>query len=250
MLVFALLGGVHRRADGRPDARVPRQEDPGGRDEARRRCTSSPCRSRSSLGTAIAIVTPTVLARLDPQSGTARVLRGALRVHVGRRTTTDRRSPGSTREHHWSCNVARRSAMLIGRFFLIIPALAIAGSLAAQADRVPASRRARFPTDTPALRRPARSASIVVVAGLTFFPALALGPDRRAARHLGGHRPMISTPTVVTGRDPAGPRPRRRRRCSTRRSSGARSATAFVKLDPRDLAAQPGHVRGRGRQRR
>ena len=28
-------GGVHRRADGRPDTGVPRQEDPGGRDEAR-----------------------------------------------------------------------------------------------------------------------------------------------------------------------------------------------------------------------
>ena len=36
--------GLHRRPDGRPDAGVPRQEDPGGGDEARRRSTSSSCR--------------------------------------------------------------------------------------------------------------------------------------------------------------------------------------------------------------
>ena len=36
--------GLHRRPDGRPDTRVPRQEDPGDGDEARRRSTSSSSR--------------------------------------------------------------------------------------------------------------------------------------------------------------------------------------------------------------
>ena len=45
-------------------------------------------------------------------------------------------------------------AMLVGRFLLIVPVLAIAGSLARK-QPVPASA-GTFPTDTPAVRRPAR----------------------------------------------------------------------------------------------
>ena len=70
--------------------------------------------------------------------------------------------------------------MLVGRFFLIIPTLAIAGSLARK-QPVPASA-GTFPTDTPlfaGLRHRRRSS---IVAGLTFFPALALGP---IVEHLG-----------------------------------------------------------------
>ena len=70
-------------------------------------------------------------------------------------------------------NTALGIAMLIGRFFLIIPTLAIAGSLARK-DKVPASA-GTFPTDTP-LFAGLLFGVIVVVAGLTFFPALALGP--------------------------------------------------------------------------
>jgi K+-transporting ATPase ATPase A chain len=70
-------------------------------------------------------------------------------------------------------NSALGLAMLIGRFFLIIPTLALAGSLARK-DRVPASA-GTFPTDTP-LFAGLLFGVIIVVAGLTFFPALALGP--------------------------------------------------------------------------
>ena len=70
-------------------------------------------------------------------------------------------------------NIALGIAMLIGRFFLIIPTLAIAGSLA-QKDKVPASA-GTFPTDTP-LFAGLLFGVVIVVAGLTFFPALALGP--------------------------------------------------------------------------
>ncbi len=64
-------------------------------------------------------------------------------------------------------------AMLVGRFFLIIPVLAIAGSLA---RKQPAPATAgTFPTHTP-LFGGLVIGVVVIVAGLTFFPALALGP--------------------------------------------------------------------------
>jgi K+-transporting ATPase ATPase A chain len=64
-------------------------------------------------------------------------------------------------------------AMLIGRFFLIIPVLAIAGSLA---RKQPAPETAgTFPTHTP-LFGGLVIGVVAIVAGLTFFPALALGP--------------------------------------------------------------------------
>jgi K+-transporting ATPase ATPase A chain len=64
-------------------------------------------------------------------------------------------------------------AMLVGRFFLIIPVLAIAGSLA---RKQPAPATAgTFPTHTP-LFGALVVGVVVIVAGLTFFPALALGP--------------------------------------------------------------------------
>jgi potassium-transporting ATPase potassium-binding subunit len=64
-------------------------------------------------------------------------------------------------------------AMLVGRFFLIVPVLAIAGSLA---RKQPAPENAgTFPTHTP-LFGGLVIGVVAVVAGLTFFPALALGP--------------------------------------------------------------------------
>ena len=63
--------------------------------------------------------------------------------------------------------------MLVGRFFLIIPALAIGGSLAAK-PRVPETS-GTLPTHNP-LFGGLVVGVIAIVAGLTFFPALALGP--------------------------------------------------------------------------
>jgi len=64
-------------------------------------------------------------------------------------------------------------AMLIGRFFLIIPVLAIAGSMA---RKQPSPETAgTFPTHTP-LFGGLVIGVVAIVAGLTFFPALALGP--------------------------------------------------------------------------
>ena len=64
-------------------------------------------------------------------------------------------------------------AMFIGRFLMIVPMVAIAGSLAAK-KIVPASA-GTFPTNGP-LFVGLVVGVILIVGGLTFFPALALGP--------------------------------------------------------------------------
>jgi K+-transporting ATPase ATPase A chain len=64
-------------------------------------------------------------------------------------------------------------AMLIGRFFFIIPVLGIAGSLA-QKQSVPASA-GTFPTDS-GMFVGLLVGTVLIVGALTFFPALALGP--------------------------------------------------------------------------
>jgi K+-transporting ATPase ATPase A chain len=70
-------------------------------------------------------------------------------------------------------NLTGGVAMFVGRFWMIIPAMAIAGSLAAK-KTVPASA-GTFPT-TGGLFVGLVVGVIVIVGGLTFFPALSLGP--------------------------------------------------------------------------
>jgi len=70
-------------------------------------------------------------------------------------------------------NLSGAIAMLVGRFWMIIPTMAIAGSLAMK-KTVPASA-GTFPT-TGGLFVGLVVGVIVIVGGLTFFPALALGP--------------------------------------------------------------------------
>ncbi len=70
-------------------------------------------------------------------------------------------------------NITIGISMLMGRFLVIIPALAIAGSLVAK-KTVPASA-GTFPTDG-ALFVGLLVGVILIVGGLTFFPALAVGP--------------------------------------------------------------------------
>ncbi|RUV55587.1 potassium-transporting ATPase subunit KdpA, partial [Mesorhizobium sp. M5C.F.Ca.IN.020.14.1.1] len=77
-------------------------------------------------------------------------------------------------------NVTLGIGMLMGRFLVIIPALAIAGSLVAK-KTVPASA-GTFPTDGP-LFVGLLVGVILIVGGLTFFPALAVGP---IVEHLAG----------------------------------------------------------------
>jgi K+-transporting ATPase ATPase A chain len=70
-------------------------------------------------------------------------------------------------------NVTLGIGMMIGRFFVIIPALAVAGGMAAKKTVPPSA--GTFPTDTP-LFVGLVIGVILIVGGLTFFPALSLGP--------------------------------------------------------------------------
>jgi K+-transporting ATPase ATPase A chain len=70
-------------------------------------------------------------------------------------------------------NITIGFAMLIGRFFMIIPMLAIAGSLGRKKRVAPSP--GTFPVTTPLFS--ALLVSVIVIVGaLTFFPALSLGP--------------------------------------------------------------------------
>jgi K+-transporting ATPase ATPase A chain len=64
-------------------------------------------------------------------------------------------------------------AMLVSRFWIIVPVLAIAGSLAAK-QRVPAGL-GTLPTHTP-LFVALLIGTVLLVGALTFVPSLALGP--------------------------------------------------------------------------
>lgn len=70
-------------------------------------------------------------------------------------------------------NLTLASAMFVGRFFMIVPAMAIAGSLAAKKSIPPSA--GTFPT-TGGLFVGLVVGVILIIGGLTFFPALALGP--------------------------------------------------------------------------
>lgn len=79
---------------------------------------------------------------------------------------------GITAGTHWM-DTTLGLAMLIGRFLLIVPVLALAGSLA-QKRSVP-STTGTLPTHKP-LFVGLVIGVVIVVGGLTFFPSLALGP--------------------------------------------------------------------------
>jgi K+-transporting ATPase ATPase A chain len=70
-------------------------------------------------------------------------------------------------------NLTGAVAMFIGRFWMIVPAMAIAGSLAEKKSIPPSA--GTFPT-TGGLFVGLLVGVIVIIGGLTFFPALALGP--------------------------------------------------------------------------
>ncbi len=78
-------------------------------------------------------------------------------------------------------NITGGVAMFVGRFFMIIPAMAIAGSLAGK--KLHPASTGTFPT-TGGLFVGLVVGVILIIGGLTFFPALALGP---IVEHLAGN---------------------------------------------------------------
>jgi K+-transporting ATPase ATPase A chain len=81
-------------------------------------------------------------------------------------------------------NLATAVAMMVGRFGLAIPALALAGLFAAQPRRFGGEGAIR--TDT-LIFAVLLLATALIVCGLSFFPALTLGP---VLEHLTGFRPL------------------------------------------------------------
>lgn len=70
-------------------------------------------------------------------------------------------------------NVSTGFVMLLGRFFMVIPVLAIAGNLARK--KVVPESAGTFPVTTPLFSALLVSV-VLIVSALTFFPALSLGP--------------------------------------------------------------------------
>jgi K+-transporting ATPase ATPase A chain len=70
-------------------------------------------------------------------------------------------------------NLTLASSMFVGRFFMIVPAMALAGSLASKKSIPPSA--GTLPT-TGGLFIGLVVGVILIIGGLTFFPALALGP--------------------------------------------------------------------------
>ena len=127
--------------------------------------------------TAIAVVLPTGVASIANAGphGFSEVLYAYTSVAANNGSAFG----GLTGNTPWY-NITLGIGMLMGRFLVIIPALAIAGSLVAK-KTVPASA-GTFPTDGP-LFVGLLVGVILIVGGLTFFPALAVGP---IVEHLAG----------------------------------------------------------------
>jgi K+-transporting ATPase ATPase A chain len=70
-------------------------------------------------------------------------------------------------------NLTLAMAMLLGRFGVIVPVLAIAGALAGKKRLAPSA--GTLPTDGP-LFVLLLGATVLLVGALTFLPSLALGP--------------------------------------------------------------------------
>ena len=120
--------------------------------------------------------------------------------------------------------------MLLGRFLPIVAVLALAGLLARQPRVAPSA--GTLSTGTP-LFSVLVAGTVVLVAAITFLPALALSPSRRDWHD---RRPRTSTHLR-----PARRRGRVRPRCSWSRCRRAAQAR------PARPGAQPGDVRGVGR---
>jgi len=125
------------------------------------------------------ILTFTAISSVSPGFGTASIfnpgphgLSEMLYAYSSAAANNGSAFGGVTVNTHWY-NTTLGLSMLFGRFFMIIPPLAIAGSLSRK-KLVPPSL-GTFPVTTP-LFAALLVGVIVIVGALTFFPALSLGP--------------------------------------------------------------------------
>ncbi|MBZ9763300.1 potassium-transporting ATPase subunit KdpA [Mesorhizobium sp. CA8] len=120
--------------------------------------------------TAISVVLPTAVASIA--NGGPHGFAEVLYAYTSAAANNGSAFGGLTGNTPWY-NITIGIGMLMGRFLVIIPALAIAGSLAAK--KTVAASAGTFPTDGT-LFVGLLVGVIVIVGGLTFFPSLAVGP--------------------------------------------------------------------------
>jgi potassium-transporting ATPase potassium-binding subunit len=122
------------------------------------------------LGSAMASVLPSALASLNNQGphGLSEILY-AFTSAAGNNGSAFAGLNANTNFYNYALGIV----MLLGRFGVIIPALAIAGNLAPK--RIAPTTAGTFPTDGFTFALPL-IAVIVIVCALTFFPVLSLGP--------------------------------------------------------------------------
>ncbi len=127
------------------------------------------CGDRPAIGAELVVVVRT--ARADRDGLLVLVLGQQQRLGV-------RRASAPTPQWY---NTTLGITMLVGRFFTIIPVLAIGGSLVRK-QVVPATA-GTFRTDTPLFLGLLLAVTVIIV-GLIYFPVVALGP---IVEHLAGH---------------------------------------------------------------
>ena len=101
----------------------------------------------------------------------ARLFRVAVCLHLGRGTNGSAFAGLTANTPFYNLTLAL--AMFAGRFLVIVPVLCIAGGLAAK--RIVPASAGTLPTHGPQFVG-LLVGTVVIVGGLTFFPALALGP--------------------------------------------------------------------------
>ncbi len=130
----------------------------------------------------------------------------------------------------WNCLLA--FCMLVGRFGVIVPVLAIAGSLAAK--KIQPASTGTLPTHGP-LFIGLLMGTVLLVGALTFVPALALGPVAEHSAYADSADNGIMSRKQLALFEPA---------LTRHRADGCGE-----KLEPARAVAQPGDVSGLGRQR-
>ena len=188
-----------------------------------------PCRSRCCSAPRSRWSAPAGLAGLA-QPGRARLHRDPLRLLLRRQQQRQRlrRPHAPTRR---STTLPLGLAMLFARFWLAIPVLAIAGSLARK-KLVPAGP-GTLPTAHARSSSSCWSASVILVGALTFLPGAGARPDRRtpadalrpAAEPRGDDREHVRPRTLVCSSPPSS----RARDRATRSASSIRASSCATR---------------------
>ncbi len=171
---------VHRRADGRPHARISRQEDRIARNEARdvRGADLSARGARLLRGFGAAADR----ARQPRTTAGPHGLSEIIYAYASANANNGSAFAGLNGNTPWF-NTTLGIVMLSGRFAYVIPVLALAGGLAAKKKAPPSA--GTFPTTGP-LFVGLLIGVIVILYLLQYFPALALGPVVEHFLMLGG----------------------------------------------------------------